>query len=88
MSKTTRSYTAMLVRMSKKNYVKDIAQSKKEPAKKNITLNFREKFISLVQSLEIVLIIMYAYFMVAEHLHSHEGYYFPYKTPVDDKERL
>ena len=40
----------MLVRMGKKNYVKDTAQSKKEPAKKNITLNFREKFISLVQS--------------------------------------
>jgi chorismate mutase len=33
----------MLVRMSKKNYVKDIAQSKKESAKKNITLNFRER---------------------------------------------
>ena len=88
MSKTTRSYTAMLVRMGKKNYVKDTAQSKKEPAKKNITLNFREKFISLVQSLKMVLIIMYAYFMVAEHLHSHEGFYFPYKTPFDDKERL
>jgi hypothetical protein len=78
----------MLVRMGKKNYVKDTAQSKKESAKKNIALNFREKIISLVLSLEMVLIIMYAYFMVAEHLHSPEGYYFPYKTPVDDKERL
>ena len=43
MSKTTRSYTTMLVRMGKKNYVKDTAQSKKETAKKNITLNFRER---------------------------------------------
>lgn len=78
----------MLVRLGKKNYVKDTAQSKKESAKKNITLNFREKIISLVQPLEIVLIIMYASFMVAEHPHNHEGYHFPYKTPVDDKERL
>lgn len=88
MSKSTRSYTTMLVRMGKKNYVKDTAQSKKESTKKNITLNFREKIISLVQSLEMVLIIMYAYFMVAEPLHIPEGYYFPYKTLVDDKERL
>lgn len=88
MPKTSPPYTTMLVRMGKKNYVKDTAQSKKEPAKKNITRNFREKFIALVQSLEMVLIIMYAYFMVAENSHSHEGYYFPYKTPVDDKERL
>ena len=88
MPKTSPPYTTMLVSMGKKNYVKDTAQSKKESAKKNITLNFREKIISLVQSLEMVLIIMYAYFMVAEHLHSHEGCYFPYKTPVDDKERL
>lgn len=49
MSKTSPPYTTMLVRMGKKNYVKDTAQSKKEPAKKNITLNFREKIISLVQ---------------------------------------
>ena len=72
MSKTSPPYTTMLVKMGKKNYVKDTAQSKKEPAKKNITLNFRAKFISLVQSLEMVLIIMCAYFMVAEHLHSPE----------------
>ena len=88
MPKTSPPYTTMLVRMGKKNYVKGTAQSKKESAKKNITLNFRGKIISLVQSLEMILIIMYAYFMVAEHLHSHEGYYFPYKTLVDDKERL
>lgn len=49
MSKTSPPYTTMLVRMGKKNYVKDTAQSKKESAKKNITLNFREKIISLVQ---------------------------------------
>ena len=39
MSKTSPPYTTMLVRMAKKNYVKDTAQSKKESAKKNITLN-------------------------------------------------
>ncbi len=30
----------MFVRMGKKNYVKDTVQSRKESAKKNITLNF------------------------------------------------
>jgi hypothetical protein len=46
MSKTSPPYTTMLVKMGKKNYVKDTAQSKKEPAKKNITLNLREVYIT------------------------------------------
>jgi hypothetical protein len=36
MPKTSPPYTTMLVRMAKKNYVKDTAQSKKEPAKRKI----------------------------------------------------
>ena len=76
MSKISSPYRTMLVRMAKKNYVKDTAQSKKESAKKNITLNFREKIISLVQSLAMVLIIRYASCISAENLHNHEGFFF------------
>jgi uncharacterized protein (UPF0305 family) len=67
----------------------DTAQSKKESAKKNTTsMTFREKkIVSPVQRLEMVLI-MYTSFMAAEPLHNQEGYCFPYKAPVDDKERL
>ena len=77
MSKTTRSYTTMHVRMVKKNYVKDTAQSKKETAKKNITLNFRERKNYITCSIPgDGTNIRYAFFMAAEYLHNHEGFFF------------
>ena len=40
MSKTSPPYTTMLVRMGKKNYVKDTAQSKKESTKEKYNSEF------------------------------------------------
>ncbi len=87
MSKTSPPYTTLLSVIMGKKTASKIQPSQRKISKEKYNMTSRGK-IYITCSSPRDSTVMYASFMVAEPLHNHEGCYFPYKTPVDDKERL